>query len=81
MKAKILKSGQILRAHMPYFRRPSHILSNLLNLCTCKQNGRYTQLRIHMSQNKIAAHVRGLCTGNHWKRYSGSIYKIEKGPR
>ena len=26
MKAKSLKSGQILRAHMPYFRRPGHKL-------------------------------------------------------
>ena len=25
MRAKTLKSSQILRAHMPYFRRPSHI--------------------------------------------------------
>jgi len=24
MRAKILKSSQILRAHMPYFRRPGH---------------------------------------------------------
>ena len=24
MKAKRLKSSQILRAHMPYFRRPGH---------------------------------------------------------
>ena len=24
MRAKSLKSSQILRAHMPYFRRPSH---------------------------------------------------------
>ena len=24
MKAKSLKSGQILRAHVPYFRRPGH---------------------------------------------------------
>ena len=29
MKAKRLKSGNILRAHMPYFRRPGHILANL----------------------------------------------------
>ena len=27
MKAKTLKSSQILRAHMPYFRRPGHIYS------------------------------------------------------
>ena len=27
MRAKSLKSSQILRAHMPYFRRPGHILS------------------------------------------------------
>jgi len=27
MKAKSLKSGQILRAHLPYFRRPGHIYS------------------------------------------------------
>ena len=26
MRAKILKSSQILRAHMPNFRRPDHIL-------------------------------------------------------
>ena len=25
MRAKSLKSSQILRAHMPYFRRPGHI--------------------------------------------------------
>ena len=29
MRAKSLKSSQILRAHMPYFRRPSHIWWNI----------------------------------------------------
>ena len=31
MKAKSLKSSQILRAHMPYFRRPGHIYGNIYN--------------------------------------------------
>ena len=32
MRAKSLKSSQILRAHMPYFRRPSHIFYNLVGV-------------------------------------------------
>ena len=31
MRAKSLKSSQILRAHMPYFRRPGHIYTLYYN--------------------------------------------------
>ena len=31
MRAKSLKSIQILRAHMPYFRRPGHIYKEIYN--------------------------------------------------
>ena len=32
MRAKSLKSSQILRAHMPYFRRLGHILGYFTNI-------------------------------------------------
>jgi len=33
MRAKSLKSSQILRAHMPYFRRPGHKCNDTLRKC------------------------------------------------
>ena len=36
---------------------------------------------IVISWNKMAVHVRGLCTGNHWELVVHRVYKIEKGPR
>jgi len=36
MRAKTLKSSQILRAHMPYCRRPGHKLSSFADIIFAK---------------------------------------------
>ena len=52
MKAKSLKSSQILGAHMPYFRRPGHIFS------LYKENNGIMVVSNHKQASRVANQAR-----------------------
>ena len=82
MRARSLKSSQILRAHMPCFRRPSHICVYGVNMLDCitKWSARVSEgtskaygwcvKKLYNAYNNTSPHIL------HWKLWCKHLLKI-----